>query len=778
MINRDSEGNPVRMSEVNFDITEQEHAEAALLENVASRHALMEAIPNPIFYKDRLGKYTDCNAAFEAFIDMDKGSLVGKTVFDISSQELAAKYHEMDMQLMREGGTQVYDLFVRRSDGAMRNVIFSKATVADTKGSVVGLVGVIFDVTDRNKIEDDRYKRLVDESTHYVFSVLLKDESFPVNTTHNKTCTGVTGYSADDFNGNPHLWANMIEPEDRTKVLYTIKLLLADRETKECEYRIRRKDGEIIYVLQTLVPNVDPFGKLIGYEGVVRDITLKKVAEKQLYSTQQLLIETQQIGLIGGWRANPFTDYIDWTDGISLIRELPMDYKPNLTEALKGYLPEYVPVIREALRACMVTGKTFKIQCELITAGGKQIWVELRGLPEMREGVVTCVKGTMQNITTLVNAKMAIERQRIHLEHYLNMAGVIIIAISADRKINMVNRRGSEIFGYAEGELVGKDFFDCLAAESSRSDEEAKFLEILRGNLSGSKYFESLIAVKSGAELLIAWNSVFLLDSGGNVSEVLLSGNDITDKINDEKRALRSAELASLGELAAGVAHEINNPINGIINYGQMLLNQSEPDCEARKLASLIVKEGDRIAAIVTSLLSYARIGKTDNKPISVSACIDEALMLTKAHLHKDGITLIRKDDDGLPLIFGESQHISQVLLNLISNARYALNLKHPVGHRDKILDMRTECVEKAGLASVRLTMTDHGCGISAEVMPYLFKPFYSTKVDGDGTGLGLSISRGIIERLGGSITIDSKKGEYSAVTVELPAVQQGEGRG
>jgi len=233
--------------------------------------------------------------------------------------------------------------------------------------------------------------------------------------------------------------------------------------------------------------------------------------------------------------------------------------------------------------------------------------------------------------------------------------------------------------------------------------------------------------------------------------------------------ALRAKHLASIGELAAGVAHEINNPINSIINYGQILSDELADSPMGKDLSGKIMKEGDRIAAIVHSLLSFGRETKDEKKNINLCNVFAETLALTDAQIRRDGIHLETIVAEDLPLVVGNSQQIQQVFLNVISNARYALNSKYPGLHSDKILEIKCECVTVEDVQYVRLSFLDHGTGIPPGILDKAVQPFFSTKPAGHGTGLGLSIIHGIIRDHGGRLALESKEGEYTRVIIDLP---------
>ena len=246
---------------------------------------------------------------------------------------------------------------------------------------------------------------------------------------------------------------------------------------------------------------------------------------------------------------------------------------------------------------------------------------------------------------------------------------------------------------------------------------------------------------------------------------------DITDVRASHAAAVQAEQLAAIGALAAGVAHEINNPINGIINYAQLILDNECGVHDVREIGGRIVKEGERIARIVASLLSYARRGIQEETATSVEDLVTEALTLIGAQMKKEAIKLDVRFTDNLPRVFCVPQAIQQVFLNIISNARDALNRKFPDNGGDKRLEIFADVEESDGHRWVRVVFRDNGTGIPTGIREKVMKPFYSTKPKGQGTGLGLSISNDIVRENGGELIIDSEAGRFTTVNVRLPEV-------
>jgi PAS domain S-box-containing protein len=264
-------------------------------------------------------------------------------------------------------------------------------------------------------------------------------------------------------------------------------------------------------------------------------------------------------------------------------------------------------------------------------------------------------------------------------------------------------------------------------------------------------------------------------DANGEVKSVIELSRDITEKINLQAGATRSRHLASLGELAAGVAHEINNPVNNIINYAQILIDEFQEEGKDNEVPRRIIKDGDRIAVIVRSLLSFARIRKEEKSVMYLNEVFSDTLALTSAQLRKDGIHLKANISSKFLKIPIHPQQIQQVFLNMISNARYALNQRYPGTDERKILEISCEETTMDSKPYISIMFYDHGIGIPATIIDKVVNPFFSTKSSRVGTGLGLSISHGIISEHGGKMLINSVEGEYTKITINLPPHINGE---
>lgn len=282
---------------------------------------------------------------------------------------------------------------------------------------------------------------------------------------------------------------------------------------------------------------------------------------------------------------------------------------------------------------------------------------------------------------------------------------------------------------------------------------------------SGQK--EVAVATHNGALLDLR---AFPIKERKKVTSVLLLVSDITEKMAMQAEAMQAGHMASLGELASGVAHEINNPITGIINYGQILINECRPESMEKDIGERIVKEGDRVGRIVKTLLAYARDGREAKMLTSIPIILQESIILTQAQIRKEGIDLQVDLPNDLPLIHANLQQIQQCFINIINNARYALNEKYPGSHKEKRLEITAQKYTADDLPHVRIVFCDRGVGIPAHEIPMLTKQFFSTKPFGKGTGLGLNITKKIIEDHGGRLSFESEEGEFTRVILEFAA--------
>lgn len=260
-------------------------------------------------------------------------------------------------------------------------------------------------------------------------------------------------------------------------------------------------------------------------------------------------------------------------------------------------------------------------------------------------------------------------------------------------------------------------------------------------------------------------------DSDGIIRKILLIARELTSDELRKVDSMRTAQLAAIGELAAGVAHEVNNPITGIINFAQLLLDDSEKNSLQAELLTRIINEGERIASIIKNLLSFAREGNQENEPIDMIRVIEATLSLIEHQFKKDGIQISTDFSQDPCPIYGNFRQLQQVILNLLSNSRFALNERYPTTSPDKKILISCHPVITPGDRKtwIQTTIRDLGTGIPQGILERLFDPFFTTKPSGQGTGLGLSISFGIIQDHGGTIKVNSIMHQFTEMLIQIP---------
>ena len=243
----------------------------------------------------------------------------------------------------------------------------------------------------------------------------------------------------------------------------------------------------------------------------------------------------------------------------------------------------------------------------------------------------------------------------------------------------------------------------------------------------------------------------------------VITVDDVTDQVRMEEQLLRQDRLASIGLLAAGVAHEVNTPLTGISSYAQLLMSELPQDDPRLDVLRKIERQTFRAASIVHSLLNFTRAGTGVAETIRVHDLVAESLALFEPQLRGRSIKVETRIDEGLPPLRAEHGKLLQVLLNLLLNARDAIQESGTIA----------VAARQSG-GRLALEVSDDGAGIAEEDLGKIFDPFFTTKPRGRGTGLGLSLSYQIVQEHMGEIVVESRPGHGSVFTIDLPF----EGRG
>ncbi len=362
----------------------------------------------------------------------------------------------------------------------------------------------------------------------------------------------------------------------------------------------------------------------------------------------------------------------------------------------------------------------------------------------------------------------SLKKSEEHLRKVFYAADDAIMTTDREGRITLWSESSERMFGYGKDYIVGKG----LSTVHSPKMKPDLIQHMQESAMEKGRWQGEIVYSNSKGHSIDGWCVMTTLtEETGEIIGYLSVVRDMTEKKQMEMQLIQADKMASLGELAAGVAHEINNPLSGILSNAEFLQEEiPENNEEQQEEIREIVENSQRIKTIVQDLLNFSR--QRDSKTyttLDISSVIASSLNLTEHQIHLDRIKIIKEIRETLPFVRGSFNQIEQVFINLLSNARHALNQKYPSLHEDKTLLIRTDQVEENGRKYVRVEFHDKGIGIPEEDMDKIFNPFFTSKEQGQGTGLGLSISFNIIQEHKGTIRFDSKEGEYTKVTIDLP---------
>jgi PAS domain S-box-containing protein len=348
-----------------------------------------------------------------------------------------------------------------------------------------------------------------------------------------------------------------------------------------------------------------------------------------------------------------------------------------------------------------------------------------------------------------------------HFEATLNNISEGILELNTELKIIYANPSAVSIIGISEEMLLSKDITKLFLKKHQ-------------------KKIKDLLKIQKEKQRMVTHDTPFEINNNQVILNIIPIKNDehkpilvilkdITSQKQMEAQLQHAQRMEAIGTLAAGVAHEINNPISGIIGYAELLRDSNQKQNPENDILDRIIKEANRIAEIVRNLLSFSRNRHEEKSPVNIKDILSNTLGLIEKRLIKDGIQLLVDIPDALPDINVNGNEIQQVFLNILNNAHYSLNLKSPEWNGERFLKIKCEINEIESRNFIRTTFYDSGIGIPKNVLNKICDPFFSTKPPGKGTGLGLSISHGIVNNHKGKLLFETVEGKYTKVMVDLP---------
>jgi two-component system NtrC family sensor kinase len=423
-------------------------------------------------------------------------------------------------------------------------------------------------------------------------------------------------------------------------------------------------------------------------------------------------------------------------------------------------LPKVMAMVKAAL-----SGENVRDEIPVKHKDGSEVVVGFNIAPLYVNSETIGLTGVISDITERKKAEEALRESEAHYSALVRSLTDAVFKIR-DGAITWCNDRVEAVYGYTKDELVGRQVGSLFPEDINRWE----FIRAVSAAIKEDGFFRDIgrIKKKDGSIAYVEYTISLIPES--DPVELVALGHDITERKHAEEEKLRLEEqlglagrLATVGELAAGVAHELNNPLAAIQGFAQLLTAKDGLDDDTKKGVQTIYKEAQRAARITTNLLSFARRHETEKSYISINEALEKTLELRAHQLKLNNIELVREFQPSLPKTMADFQQMQQVFINIINNAEQAMLEAHGKGR----LIVRTQAEDRMA----KITFADDGPGISKENLNRIFDPFFTTKEVGKGTGLGLSICYGLVQAHSGRIYARSKLGQGATFVVEIPIV-------
>ena len=710
-----------------LDITERKQAEEVLRQSEERYRTILESVEDGYFEVDIAGNYVFVNDANCRLLGYSREELTGMSYRAVSPEEDAKKLYQ-DFNSVYRTGEPMKSISYRftRKDGSVGFGELSVSVQRNREGEIIGFRGVSRDVTERRRMEEalrqayDEVEAKVEERTTQLTRAneQLEREAAEreqaqeaLRKARDELETRVTERTAELAAANRELWSEVTERKRAEEAL---------KESEE-RYRTILDDMEDSYF------EVD----LAGSFTFVNDSACRQLG----YSRKELT---------------------------------GMDYRTFSAE-------KDGKAVYKAFNSVYRTGKPVKgLFWGIVRRDGTTGFAEASVFPLRNQGGdIIGFRGVTRDVTGRTQMEQALREseEKYRTLFATALEGVTIID-GQTLKVVLCNQSAATMFGFhSPEEAIGLD-----PLTMAHPDDLERTARIMLQDGFGKDLRETnevRLIGRDGREL---WTSIV-----GAVTQyegrpvMMVSFRDITETRQAEKalreteetyraQLLQSEKLAAIGELVAGVAHEVNNPLMAVSGFSELLLEDVD-DGSTREYLEIINKETDRAITIMRGLLSFARKHEPVKKYISINESLTSIVGLRVYELKLDNIEVVTKLDPDFPKTMADSQQLQQVFLNLITNAEQAMKEAHGKGR----LVIETRAIDEM----IQITFADDGPGISDENLARVFEPFFTTKDVGKGTGLGLSICYGIIRDHGGEIHVKSTEGEGTTFTIEIPVLSE-----
>jgi PAS domain S-box-containing protein len=741
---RDARGRVVSCLEIGRDITERKKHEQALADELTRRRLLVDKSLDGIVVLDVDARVVEANQRFADMLGYTLEEVQKLHTWDWDKNFPPEQILEMGRNV-DEKGLHLETKHTRK-DGSVIDVDIS------ISGIMYGGRKLIFciqrDVTERNRAEEaiknseESYRELADSITEVFFAM---DEHLRY-TYWNKASEILTGVRAEDALGKS---LSEVFPDTpglrRAEKVYRAVLRTQKSRTFLNDFDI---DGRH-YIFE-----IGAYPSRGGISVFVRDITERKRAEEALRQSEEnyrALFDSTVIGTIvieaetmkvmmANQAAAEMLGFSSAKEviGVNPLDSVPLEDRESVRELL---VKEF---FEQDLR------RTHELR--MITKDGRQIWISANGARIVHEGRLA----GLASFTDITQRKKMEEAIRHAAEEWRKTFDSISDAISIhdrDFRILRTNKAFANIFHKKPSQIIGRHCYELHKGEKPISGCPHKQTLATKQPVVAEFYESNL-----GKYLHESTSPI--LDEKGEVVGTVHITRDITEQKQQNERLMIADRLASIGELAAGTAHELNNPLTSIIGFSQLLMEKDIPD-DTREDVELIYNEAQRAANVTKSLLTFGRKHAPVKQPNQINNIIEDVLKLRTYEHYVNGIEVKKRLAPNLPEIMADYFQMQQVFLNIIINAEYSMTAAHNRG--------TLTIITKKQNSNVRISIADDGPGISRENLSRIFNPFFTTKEAGKGTGLGLSICHGIVSEHGGQIYARNQPGKGATIVVELP---------
>ncbi len=500
---------------------------------------------------------------------------------------------------------------------------------------------------------------------------------------------------------------------------------------------------------------------------VVMDITERRRAELALSESEYNLAKAQSMTHVGSWSFDPASGEVRASD--ELLRIMHLSREETTQEAFAGVVhPEDRETVMAHLRLGIEHSKSYEIEHRLQFSDGTSRWVYSIVEPSVDSaGKVVRLYGTTQDITERKQAEVDLRNKTNELQTIFDSIGDGIVVYDHDGLVQHYNLIAPKLF---PGEIrPGCSCRELFHPEAPTLPQDCP----VERTLQGGRVETSLVSVREGvAPLYVDITATTIKDALGEKNRVLVFLRDISEKRLQEMHLIQTEKMSSIGVLATGIAHEINNPLTSVAGYAEALLRRFRDEPELvrdqrldvfPRYLEVIIRESYRCKGTIDHLLSFSRRSDGSATEVDINDILLEILELLR---HQQGYRQIRvtttlKQD--LPHVLGDPSGLRQVFMNLLVNAHQAIT-------GSGLVEVTTDCTDDA---MVSINIRDTGCGIEPHAIDRIWDPFFTTKETGKGVGLGLALTYNIVKRHGGDIRVESRVGEGSQFTVLLPVWQK-----